>query len=106
MKLPWIIALASAGLAIYVVSKNANLQYAGNDADTAASQAGAWGTKQRVKGTGGNLLGQAKQGVGRVTGDKQMQGEGMLDQAVGNVKDAAGTAASAVSDALHDVSKS
>lgn len=85
MKFPWIIALASAGLAIYVVSKNANLPHAGNDADTAASQAGAWGTKQRVKGTDGSLLGQAKRGVGKVTGDKQMQGAGMLGEAVGNI---------------------
>lgn len=106
MKLPWMIALASVGLAVHMVSKNANQQYAGADADSAANETGSWGTKQRVKGTGGSLLGQAKQGVGKVTGDKQMQGEGVVDEAVGNVKDAAGKAAHAVSDVLLNANKS
>ncbi|MGI4827117.1 MAG: CsbD family protein [Janthinobacterium lividum] len=108
MKLPWIIAIATAGIATYVVSKNSNVQYAGTGAgaNAAADQAEAWGTKQRVKGTGGSLFGQAKQGLGKVTGDRQMQGKGMLDEAVGNIKDAAGKAANAVSDTLRDASKS
>lgn len=84
------------------------MQYAGAGAGTndAADQAGVWGTKQRVKGTGGSLFGQAKQGLGKVTGNKQMQDEGMLDEAAGNIKDAAGKAAKAVSDILQDASKS
>lgn len=108
MKLPWLIALISAGTAIYIVNKREGLQPAGTGTDPgrAATQVGSWGTKQRVTGTGGSLLGQAKQGVGQITGDKQMQGEGALDEAVGNVKDTAGKAASAVSGALRDVNKS
>lgn len=106
MKLPWVIAIATAGVAIYIVNKNANMQRAGTGVDDAASQTGAWGTKQRVKGTGSGLLGQVKQGVGKVTGDKQMQGDGMLDEAAGNIKNAAGKAADAVSDTLHGLDKS
>ena len=108
MKLPWIIAAASLGVAAYVVLNNSKLQSATSNgpAEDAANKTGVWGTKQRVEGTGGGLLGEAKQGVGKVTGDKQMQGEGVLDEALGNVKNAAGKAANAVSDKIQDLSKS
>ena len=104
MKLPWIIAIAALGTAVYVLVNAPQQQSAGADPDVdkAASKTGTWGTKQRVKGTGGDLLGQAKEGIGNVTGDKQMQGEGVVDQVVGTVKDAAGQAAHAVSDTLHE----
>lgn len=107
MKLPWIIALATAGAAVYVVSRNANTQYASSGAGVAdaADEAGAWGTRQRVKGTGGSLIGQGKQKLGKLMGDQKMQGEGTLDKTMGHIKDAAGEAANAVSETLHDASK-
>lgn len=108
MNLPWIIAIATAGIAIYVVSNNSDVRYVGTGAgvNDAADQAGAWAAKQRVEGTGSSLFGQAKQGLGKVTGNKQMQDEGMLGEAAGNIRDAAGKAAKAVTDTLHAASKS
>lgn len=108
MKLPWIIAIAALAAAVYVLANAPQTQSATGDADVdqAANTTGAWGTKQRVKGTGGDLLGQAKQGVGNLTGDKELQGEGVVDQVVGNVKDAAGKAAHAVADTLHNANQS
>ncbi len=107
MKLPWIIAIATLGTAAYVIINLPQTQTSGSnpDVDTAANKTSAWGTKQRVTGTGGDLLGKLKEGVGNVTGDSQMQGEGAVDQVVGTVKDAAGQAAHAVSDTLHEANQ-
>ena len=105
--LPWIIAGVSLGLLVYVVANAPSTQYAGasDDVEDAANKTSAWGTKQRVTGTGGNLVGKLKEGAGSLTGDDQLQGEGLVDQAAGAVKDAAGQAAHAVSDTLHDLNK-
>ena len=107
MKLPWIIAIAALGTAAYVLINAPAPQTSGADPDveSAAAKTNVWGTKQRVKGTGGDLVGKLKEGVGNVTGDSQLQGEGLVDQAVGTVKDAVGQAAHAVSDTLHEANK-
>ena len=98
---PWIVAIAAVGTAVYVVMRRQNQQrMSGGDLDSAADNVGFWGSKQRVSGAGSQIGGNLKQGLGKLTGDRQMQGEGVLDQAVGTVKDAAGKAARAVSDTL------
>ena len=56
-----------------------------------------------MTGTGGVLGGKLKQGLGKLTGDEQTEGEGYVDEAVGRVKDGAGQAAHAVSDAIADL---
>ncbi len=96
-KLLWILGAASLGVAAYVIFSSQG-STAGGDLST---QAGSWGTKQRVKGTGGVLGGKLEKGLGDLTGDPAVQGQGVLDQAVGQVKDAAGQAAHAVSDAVN-----
>lgn len=109
MKLPWILAGVGIGLAVYVLLNPSSPQYAtGNspDVDDAASNLNNWGAKQRVSGTGGNLVGKAKEGLGRVTGDDELAGKGLVDQAVGAVKDTAGKVAGAVGDTLHQANKS
>lgn len=100
--LPWIITAAAVCAALYVIGQNSSPQYAGTQGDVndAADQAGAWGTKQRLTGTGGNLAGKVKEGAGKLTGDTQLEGEGKLDQAVGTVKDTVGKAAQAISDSV------
>ena len=103
--LPWIIAAAGIGVAVYVIANAPSIQPASGDVEDAASKVGVWGTKQRVTGTGGGLVGNLKEGAGKLTGDKEMQGEGLVDQAAGAVKDTAGKAAHAVSDALHDLNR-
>lgn len=103
----WIIAGVSAGLLYYVFKNQPAPSYnSGPHAvDDAASKVGNWGTKQRVTGTSGSLLGKAKQGIGEAAGDQDLQNEGALDQAAGTVKDAAGKAAHAVEDTIHDLNK-
>ena len=70
-----------------------------------ASQADFWGNKQRVSGAGNTVLGQVKQGIGEATGNDKLAGDGLLDQAKGAVKSAAGQAAHAAVDAFQDASK-
>jgi len=106
--LPWIVAGVAIGAALaFVVGNAPESGYAGNDPDVedAARKTSAWGTKQRAMGTGGSLIGKAKEGFGRATGDDEMAGKGMADQAVGTVKDVTGQAAHAVSDAFKNLNR-
>ena len=105
--LPWIIASVAVSAAVYVFLNPPAPAYSTGspDVEDAAAKTSAWGTKQRVKGTGGSLLGKAKEGVGNVTGNDSLADEGVVDQAVGTVKDAAGQVADAVGDTLHDLNK-
>ncbi len=101
MKISWVIAGVSAGLLYYLYKNPPSGSYAyNNNADDAASEIGNWGTKQRVSGTGNQLGGKLKEGFGSLTGDRSTQGEGLVDQAVGTVKDTAGKAAHAVEDTV------
>ncbi len=104
--LPWILAGVGAGLVVYYLVTSDEFSYAGNDFDGAANRTSAWGSEQRIKGSGGNLFGKAKEGVGRFTGNDELAGEGLVDQAVGTVKDTAGKAAHAVSDVLREGGRS
>ena len=76
-----------------------------DDIEDAAGKTSLWGSKQRLKGAGGNLAGKVKEGLGRVTGDDQLAGEGVVDQAVGAVKDTAGAAAQAAGQAIHNLNQ-
>ena len=103
--LPWIIASITIGAAVvFVLNNPPQPAYATGDPDAedVARKTSIWGTNKRVGGTGDSLLGKAKEGVGRVTGDNQLAGEGLADQAVGTVKDAAGQVAHAVSDTIRE----
>ena len=106
--LPWIIAGSAIAIAlVYVVNNAPAPAYASADDDVedAARRTSAWGTGQRLSGTGGSLVGKAKEGFGRATGNDELEGEGMADQAVGTVKDVAGKAAHAVSGTLRDLNR-
>ena len=105
--LPWLIAGVGLGLVAYFVLNQPGPQYAtGNDdIEEAAGNTAFWGSKQRVKGTGRGLGGKLKEGVGRVTGDEQLETEGVVDQVAGAVQDAAGHAAHAVADTMHELNR-
>jgi uncharacterized protein YjbJ (UPF0337 family) len=105
--LPWLIAGVGIGLSAYFILNQPGPQFAtGNDdVEDAAINTANWGSKQRIKGAGGNLVGKLKEGVGRVTGDQGLEGEGVLDQAAGAVRDTAGQAAHAVADAVHELNR-
>jgi uncharacterized protein YjbJ (UPF0337 family) len=105
--LPWVIAATALGIAAYVVINTPGPEYAtGSDSvEDAARGTSQWGSKSRVKGTGTNLFGKAKEAVGNVTGNQDLANEGVGDQIVGKVKDAAGSVAQAAGQAIHDLNK-
>lgn len=103
--LPWIIAGVAFGAAAYYLANTPDTRYADPDVESAANQTGTWGSKQRIKGTGGSLVGKAKEAVGNATGNDDLAAEGTGDQVVGEVKDAAGKVANAVGDTLHSLNR-
>lgn len=105
--LPWIVAAVGTGVAAYFCMNQPGMQHAsGSDGvEGAAGETSLWGSKQRVKGAAGNLLGKVKQGVGLVTGNKSIVGEGSVDRAAGSVKDVLGTTAQAAGQTLHDFNR-
>jgi uncharacterized protein YjbJ (UPF0337 family) len=105
--IPWIIAGIGVGIAAYVVLNQPGPQSAtGNDdVEEAAGKTTLWGSKQRLYGTGGNLAGKLKEGIGRITGDDQLADEGVADQVVGAVKDTAGRVAQAAGQTIHDLNR-
>jgi uncharacterized protein YjbJ (UPF0337 family) len=106
--LPWIIAGVGIGVGVTILLFNdAEPNYAtGYDGvESAARKTFGWGTKQRAQGKVGAFAGAIKEGVGRITGDDQMAGEGATDQVVGNVKDAAGHLGHAVAETIHDLNR-
>lgn len=103
--LPWIIAGVAFGAAAYYIANTPDARYSDPDVEDAAFNTGVWGSKQRIKGGGGSVLGKAKEGFGKITGDTDLQAEGAGDQVVGAVKDTVGKAANAVSSTLHDLNR-
>lgn len=71
----------------------------------ATARATSWGAEQRVSGTGNQVLGKVKQGLGDVVGDDKLANEGVFDQAKGAVKDAAGQAAHTAVDAIQELKR-
>ena len=55
--------------------------------------------KNRVEGAMDKAKGVVKEGVGNLTGDEKLKGEGMADKAKGSAKTAVGGAKDAVRDA-------
>lgn len=103
--LPWIIAGVAFGAAAYYIANTPVSGYADPDVEDAAFKTGVFGGKQRIKGTGGSLVGKAKEGFGKATGNEDLQAEGVGDQVAGTVKDTVGKAANAVSSTLHDLNR-
>ncbi len=50
------------------------------------------GTGDKIEGKGDELKGTVKQGVGRATGDREMQSEGQADELAGKGKGVVGSA--------------
>ena len=48
------------------------------------------GLQDHLEGTGDQIEGRAKQAAGGLTGDRTQQGEGLLDEVKGKVKDTLG----------------
>ncbi len=106
--LPWIVVGVGIGAALaYLIVNAPEPAYSTGDPDAErfARKASAWGTEQRLKGKGGDLLGKAKQGFGEAVGDEDTADKGAVDQVVGAVKDTAGKTAHAVSDTVREYNR-
>src|ERR1700692_2462842 len=105
--LTWVIAGVGAGIAAYIILNQPGPRYSTGDDDVefAADRATLWGSKQRFYGTGSGVAGKVKESIGRITGDEQLAGEGVVDQVAGAVKDTAGKAAQAVGQTVHDLNR-
>jgi uncharacterized protein YjbJ (UPF0337 family) len=73
--------------------------------ERAARKSFGWGTKRRAEGKVESFTGAIKQGVGRLTGDDEMAGEGTADRFVGNLKDAAGQLGESAGQTIHDLNQ-
>jgi uncharacterized protein YjbJ (UPF0337 family) len=105
--LPWILAAVGLGVAAYIVINTPGPEYAtGNDdIENAARKTSAWGSKNRITGTGTNLGGKLKEGIGNLTGNDDLAKEGVVDQVTGTLKDAAGSVAQAAGQTLHEFNR-
>ena len=105
--LPWILAAVGLGVAAYVVMNTPGPEYAtGNDSiEGAARKTSAWGSKNRVTGTGTKLGGKLKEGFGNLTGNPDLANEGVADQVAGTLKDVAGSVAQAAGETIHEFNR-
>ncbi len=105
--LPWIFAGVAISAAVYFIANQPEYGYStgSRDVDAAANKASTWGTRQRVTGTGTSVVGKLKEAAGNATGNDELAGKGLVDQAAGAVKDTAGKAAHAVSDTIKDLNR-
>jgi uncharacterized protein YjbJ (UPF0337 family) len=59
--------------------------------------------KDRLSGLGDKVSGNVKEGVGKVTGDKQTETEGKADKVMGNVKEGVADAKDKVSETVKKI---
>jgi uncharacterized protein YjbJ (UPF0337 family) len=105
--LPWILAGTALGVAAYIVINTPGPEYAtGNDTlETAARRTSQFGSRARIRGVGGKFVGKAKEAFGNATGNPDLADEGVGDQVIGSLKDAAGSVAQAAGQTLHDLNR-
>ena len=106
--LPWVIAGVGigAGVTILLFSESEPEYATGfNGVERAARKTFNWGTKRRAEGKVGAVAGAIKEGIGKLTGDDRMAGEGAADRAMANMRDAAGQVGHAVGETIHDMNR-
>lgn len=106
--LAWLLAggAIGAGIAILVLNEHGPEYETGYDGvEGAARKTLRWGTKQRFEGKARSFAGRVKEGVGRFTGDSELEAEGGVQRAAGEVKDTAGEIGQAAAQTIHDLNK-
>ena len=106
--LPWIFAGVGAGIAATWILMNQPREQAETGYDSVeegAARTYGWGSKARITGGARNVIGQVKEGFGRLAGRDDIAGEGVMDQAAGSVKNAAGSVAQAAGQTIHDLNR-
>jgi uncharacterized protein YjbJ (UPF0337 family) len=104
----WIFAGITVGAAITLLYfYQPSLQHETNldSFEDAANRVWKWGSKARAAGGKDSIVGRVKEGIGRVTGNDDLAGEGVVDQAAGAVKDAAGQFGHAAGKTIHDLNQ-
>ena len=91
-KVLWVVTAASLGVVAYVLLNQSPTTPAA-DVEDQSGAVGRWATKKRVSGTGNQVAGKLKQGVGQAFGDDKLQDSGVVDQVKGAAQDLAGKAA-------------
>jgi uncharacterized protein YjbJ (UPF0337 family) len=110
-ELGWLLAGGAIGAAIAVMAMTdmepgfATGKNGYDSVDRAAAKTFGWGTKQRAEGKVGSVVGSVKEGVGRFTGDTDLEAEGTIDKVTGKVKDVVGEFGTAAAQTLHDLNK-
>ena len=96
-----------AAIAVLILNSEREPDYAtGYDGvERAAGKTFGWGMKQRAKGKMASVAGAVKEGVGRFTGDADLEAEGSVDRVVGNVKDTVGEVGTAAAQTIHDLNR-
>lgn len=107
MKLVWLTAGVGLGIAAYLIFNTPAPRYAtgSEDVEDAARATAHWGTKQKARGAGADVLGRVKQGVGNLTGSDRLVDEGTGDRIAAAVKHTAGDVAQAAGQTLHDLNR-
>ena len=101
-KILWLLGGTTLALAVFAIL---NADETVDGFDQATGKLGDWGLKQRVAGAGGGVLGKVTEFAGNVTGDRETSAQGIAQQATGTLRNAAGQAAEALSNTLHDLHK-
>lgn len=105
--LAWLTAGVGIGLATYLIMNAPQSQYATgyDDVEDAAGRTSGWGAKHRLRGTGADMMGRVKEGIGNLTGNDRLAGEGLGDQVAGTAESSAGKFAQAAGQTLHDLNR-
>lgn len=102
----WIpLALGIVGAYIFLDRRAVRYAAEYNELKSAADRTDLWGSKQRIAGTGRDLLGKMKEGVSRLSGNQDLADQGVADQIAGGVQNAAGKAANAASDTIRELNR-
>jgi uncharacterized protein YjbJ (UPF0337 family) len=104
----WIVAGLGLGLAVtylLFIEPSSQTETGYDGIEDAARKTWSWGTRKRFGARGDSIVGHIKEGIGRATGDDDLAGEGVLDQAAGAVKDTAGRLSHGVGQTIHDLNR-
>lgn len=105
--LAWLTAGVGIGLATYLIMNAPQPQYAtgSDDMEDAARRTSGWGSKHRLTGTGSDMVGRVKEGLGNLTGNDRLANEGAADQLAGSAESGVGKFAQAAGQTLHDLNR-